>query len=971
MLLSSFIHNLTSRLPSPWLPQFPKSLERTISDPILDPGTRSTRFPKQKFFLDTIYPRLPRNDSRLRDIEFALGPLFYRQPQEPAPTTPTTLTPLLRPPLSEEPAFVEINGILTKKRRANDPEVDLVAAIQDCQDTTPPSFVTISRTSFNPNSELEYLEKVEQHMFEKQALTARISGIMSALFAPFPTIRDTFRRYLCSQSYAVSESRSFVLIPETKTFHVATKRRKIVTEQFEFEWLDRNGLDLLISRFEHLRECFRRVNIVVLRPESRPKMNKILRPLLQVLADDDDDIYKLQSTEDGHDLCTLFCLLCDNMFRFLGTIYEISSFIKAKDKFPRVPRIYEYNLDPEARQTVIRTKNFMSAPNLLTVLRDILEVGGLLDDGYPAPVDIISYIILDMTAVENGIILPSYVMHNDFHQKMFKEILPNGLGREEGYEKLPGTFTDVDIDLIKEPEGKTSNNINNIDVVKVKTPTRPSSPPAQIAKAEKGKTGQLRAKFLERKMLALGSDGFRSKYYVQNEAHEAIKKTYISEFDPKDLKKGQEATTKSILKNRCGKTPKRLAMKLAPKTVRFTENTISPHQRMHIGFDVPRLSHDEEGEPKPLMIGQLKLKPREAPEPSPPADADETEYSALEQENRNGDSIFPGAKWIKSSKDHKKNVDPTVAIEKILSLPSIGSLMISDETKAGIAVRKEKAAREAAEEARKLAEERSRKEREERLAKSGGLRVPEQPLVSPLSSDWLARVHATVHAGSTTTLATTAEGVDLRRHDFAKVVPPTTWVNDEIVNGCLNWLDQSINMAAGIKDVKKKTRKCLAMSSFFFKRLREQGVTQTQRTLRRYGVEKRNLLDVDTILLPICELSHWTLLVIRPSKKTIAHMDSLNQGGSQQYIDIGLAWLKNLLEEKFLDAEWKVMQHEAPRQTNGYDCGVHTITNGICIALGLSPIDSYTSGDMPQQRLNLACMLLNGGFKGEFDLRVY
>ena len=211
----------------------------------------------------------------------------------------------------------------------------------------------------------------------------------------------------------------------------------------------------------------------------------------------------------------------------------------------------------------------------------------------------------------------------------------------------------------------------------------------------------------------------------------------------------------------------------------------------------------------------------------------------------------------------------------------------------------------------------------------------------------------------------------MRRHDFAKVVSSTEWLNDEIVNGSLMWLDQAINSAAGIKDVKRATRKCLTMSSFFFKRLQDQGVARTQRTLRRYGVEKRNFLDVDTILLPICERAHWTLLVVRPSKRTVAHMDSLNSRGNPAYTNLAVSWLKDVLEEKFIKDEWKVIFHEAPLQNNGHDCGVHTITNAMCVALGLSPVDSYTASDMPAQRIRIACMLLNGGFKGEFDLRVY
>ncbi|CAH0017551.1 unnamed protein product [Clonostachys rhizophaga] len=280
-------------------------------------------------------------------------------------------------------------------------------------------------------------------------------------------------------------------------------------------------------------------------------------------------------------------------------------------------------------------------------------------------------------------------------------------------------------------------------------------------------------------------------------------------------------------------------------------------------------------------------------------------------------------------------------------------------------------AAEAAEAAERAAAEKARIELEARLALTGGLRVPRQKFVPKLSGDWNRRVHDTLTSAPTTSLTTTVEGIDLRRHDFAKVVPETEWLNDEIVNGSLMWLDQAINSAAGINDVKKQTRKCLTMSSFFFKQLRERGVGRTQRTLRRYGVEKRNFLDIDTILLPICERSHWTLLVVRPSKRTVSHMDSMKPVGSPLNTNLALAWVKDVLEDAFVAEEWTVVKHEAPRQTNGWDCGVHTITNAMCVALGLNPIDSYSTEDMPLQRLRIASVLLNRGFSGDFDLGVF
>ncbi|PNH37324.1 hypothetical protein VD0004_g9460 [Verticillium dahliae] len=304
----------------------------------------------------------------------------------------------------------------------------------------------------------------------------------------------------------------------------------------------------------------------------------------------------------------------------------------------------------------------------------------------------------------------------------------------------------------------------------------------------------------------------------------------------------------------------------------------------------------------------------------------------------------------------------------------LSGLQISDERQSAldeVALRRqvEEEEREflAAVAAKAAAEAEKKRADAEKLLKTGGLRPPHKPMVAPLSDDWLRKVEASVTRQGAS-VARTFEGTELTPRDFARVVPPTEWLNDEIVNGTLLWLDRFINLAAGVSDARSANRKCLALSSFIWKRIQDAGPGSTGRALRRFGVSKANFGDLDTVLLPVCENSHWTLIVVRPKMRTIAHMDSLSVAGSASKLNLAQAWVKAVLEENFIEAEWRVVRHEAPRQTNGYDCGVHTITNGMCIALGLNAIDTYASDQMPLQRLRIAAMLLNGGFSKDFDL---
>ena len=725
---------------------------------------------------------------------------------------------------------------------------------------------------------------------------------------------------------------------KTCSVHVANKRVKLRRDDFEPQWLNHRELAKLISEFQHFRKV---LDFVCKSTEQcRSRSNQLLGPLLPVLVDNSFDMQMLDSGRPEHDLSSLFNLMCSDMCLTLEKMYNVGTFFKTKAAFDdnHAPIQGCYQMASKDILATTRIKNFMSAPSLFTVLRRILDMGGLYAS-CPLPVSFFDRIVLDMNAISNNIMVPSYITSDVFHQRV-RILFPPPQRTDVTLQGcLPGAYPGPDISQppllhVHYPTEKTESALNE--------------EPVYVA------SGKVAARYRMRhpvkKEQRRTREEFDRKYYQKGGIREAIKRSYVKEFVAKEPPKQTGITSlTSILTNRkthpskC--SPKRLAIRRPPKTVRFTEDTLSPRPRSHVGCEIPRIKDgDNSTEQWPL---------------------------AGVSETRSEFCFKSSASRLSAEQPQSRQADASAAIEQILSLPSIEGLRISDDTRAGIALKKEEAAQKAAEEARKLADERAQQEREERLVRTGGLRVPEQPIASPVSVEWRARAEATLRANNSTTLATTAEGIDLRRHDFSKVVPETEWLNDEIVNGSLNWLDHSINSAAGIKDVKRHTRKCLSMSSFFFKRLQEQGVSRTQRTLRRYGVEKRNMLDIDTVLLPICEHSHWTIIAIRPGKRTIAHIDSLNPRGSQRYLELCLTWLKDVLEEEFVEAEWKFVQHEAPRQVNGYDCGVHTITNGICVALGLNPIDSYTSNDMPGQRVRIACMLLNGGFKGDFALEGY
>lgn len=278
---------------------------------------------------------------------------------------------------------------------------------------------------------------------------------------------------------------------------------------------------------------------------------------------------------------------------------------------------------------------------------------------------------------------------------------------------------------------------------------------------------------------------------------------------------------------------------------------------------------------------------------------------------------------------------------------------------------KKRATQEAA---RLKREAENRLKEEEELARRSGLRPPARQVIVSLSDLWHSRVNSAVCADPNKDIAKSPEGTALRRNDFKTVVSKSEWLNDEIVNGFLLHLANYINGKAGITNPKTQTPKCHAFTSFFWKPLSTKGAAGTERWMKRVGVTRDNFLKIDTILIPICESSHWTLVVVRPGRATVTHMDSLGRNGAGRHAvtDTVMRWVKELLKDKFLD-KWCVQHYDSPRQTNGWDCGVHTITNALFLSLGLDP-SFYKAVDMPLQRDRIAATLINGGFSGDLDL---
>lgn len=246
-----------------------------------------------------------------------------------------------------------------------------------------------------------------------------------------------------------------------------------------------------------------------------------------------------------------------------------------------------------------------------------------------------------------------------------------------------------------------------------------------------------------------------------------------------------------------------------------------------------------------------------------------------------------------------------------------------------------------------------------------GLRKPNAPLITPLSRNWDQKARRTPDNGSVNVPG--PEGTDVSSFDFAKMVPDTAWLNDNIIQAVLASLSRAINDAAGVT-IKKNTPKCVCLSPLFWVWLCKNGANGSERRFKRtWGVTRENFLDVDTFLFPINHGNHWTVVIIRPTRRTISYVDSFQSAG-RRHLTIAYDFVRDFLGDKYDANSWSTVTYRVPSQTNSWDCGMFVITNCIYIALGLDP-NNYSQDEMPLMRRRMAAMLLNGGFTGDFDIR--
>ena len=165
--------------------------------------------------------------------------------------------------------------------------------------------------------------------------------------------------------------------------------------------------------------------------------------------------------------------------------------------------------------------------------------------------------------------------------------------------------------------------------------------------------------------------------------------------------------------------------------------------------------------------------------------------------------------------------------------------------------------------------------------------------------------------------------VDVRVHDL-KSLADARWLNDTVI-------DVFLKLISG--------ERVHAFSTFFFTNIETKGYKSVQKWMKR---AKRDISKLDLILCPInVHSTHWVTGAIDLKNKKILYLDSL-AGHETSHGSMALNLLNDYLvqeckkqgNESLSDGFTSEQIVNCPQQMNGYDCGVFTLMNCLCLSEG-------------------------------------
>jgi sentrin-specific protease 1 len=266
-----------------------------------------------------------------------------------------------------------------------------------------------------------------------------------------------------------------------------------------------------------------------------------------------------------------------------------------------------------------------------------------------------------------------------------------------------------------------------------------------------------------------------------------------------------------------------------------------------------------------------------------------------------------------------------------------------------------------------------------------GRRYRNIPIFKDVSRDLRQRIAAALHANRADEIVVDAgEGCTVTGRSLTRVAW-STWLNDEAINAWMQYLwegakgNDSVYGGGGFVRQSGNPRPFQPMSTYFWTYLQDpEKYPRLKKICLKRDIHDTTIKGVHTLCIPVnLRGNHWALGVVFPQTREIEFYDSLgmNESDVEDFADkflgwwgrFALEWAEEAGEFQFLTADrsdWQV-RHMGATQREGHECGVYVCWNAYCMARYITG-DKLEGMDVPAARREIAAILLNGGFRGEY-----
>lgn len=278
------------------------------------------------------------------------------------------------------------------------------------------------------------------------------------------------------------------------------------------------------------------------------------------------------------------------------------------------------------------------------------------------------------------------------------------------------------------------------------------------------------------------------------------------------------------------------------------------------------------------------------------------------------------------------------------------------------------------EDRKKVLEEQEKKKDQERkksqqnylrkIAEEKAKRLAKQKIIKELTPEWDEKVDQAMAKSSSAELTT-----NLTRKDLGTLLPTTRadgigWLNDEVVNAYLTNVANRRLEQTGYTKKADEVPKYHAFNTHLFSTWKAKGYQGVARWSGRAKIGGKKFLSTEKVLIPINDRSHWTLISVSGTKRTIEYYDSMS-GNPERYLNFAKDYVAGVLQADYKADEWKIIDASSQQQANGVDCGVFVCMNGHALLAGKNPLEAFEEPEIPTARRMVAATLLGNEVKVE------